>query len=323
MTVNRKRRVGCFGIYSRELEGELAQHTYFRGSTPCSTGGQESAGIAISDGERTTAMRGTWGSSRRSSTGGGWLRWSPGISRSGTSGTRLPASASWEKRAAGVSGTGRRKTWAVAPQTANLVKRRNAPGGACRRRFLVQTPLRTRLSSRPRWSGNWSTGVPSARRRRRRCGTWRGLTRWPMICRDALVAFRDPHGFRPLCIGEVAGGYVVSSETCGLDIIGAKFVRTVKPGEVVVIDDEGLHSYGGESPRHALCVFEYVYFARPRLPASTGREVRRLPGTGWASCSPKSPRQKPTWSSRSRDSGIMGGPSGTRRRVASRMRRVL
>ncbi len=58
-----------------------------------------------------------------------------------------------------------------------------------------------------------------------------------MIFRDKLVAFRDPHGFRPLSIGEVEGGYVVSSETCGLDIIGAKFLREVEPGEVVVIDD--------------------------------------------------------------------------------------
>ena len=60
-----------------------------------------------------------------------------------------------------------------------------------------------------------------------------------MIFRDKLVAFRDPHGFRPLCIGEVEGGYAVSSETCGLDIIGARFLREVAPGEVVVIDDRG------------------------------------------------------------------------------------
>src|SRR3712207_4315981 len=94
-----------------------------------------------------------------------------------------------------------------------------------------------------------------------------------MIFRDKLVAFRDPYGFRPLCIGEVDGGYAVSSETCGLDIIGANFLRDVEPGEVVVIDDCGLTSYRAEGPRSeaprtqaqraALCVFEYVYFARP------------------------------------------------------------
>jgi amidophosphoribosyltransferase len=93
-----------------------------------------------------------------------------------------------------------------------------------------------------------------------------------MIFRDKLVAFRDPHGFRPLCIGEVEGGYAVSSETCGLDIIGARFLRDVEPGEVVVIDDEGLTSYRAETPRRALCVFEYVYFARPDS-RFDGREV--------------------------------------------------
>jgi amidophosphoribosyltransferase len=93
-----------------------------------------------------------------------------------------------------------------------------------------------------------------------------------MIFRDKLVAFRDPHGFRPLCIGEVEGGYVVSSETCGLDIIGARFLRDVEPGEVVVIHDEGLKSYRAEGPRRASCVFEYVYFARPDS-RFDGREV--------------------------------------------------
>src|SRR5918994_2133998 len=93
-----------------------------------------------------------------------------------------------------------------------------------------------------------------------------------MIFRDKLVAFRDPHGFRPLSIGEVNGGYVVSSETCGLDIIGATYLSDVEPGEVVVIDDGGLTSYRSESPRRALCVFEYVYFARPDS-RFDGREV--------------------------------------------------
>src|SRR4028119_892683 len=109
-----------------------------------------------------------------------------------------------------------------------------------------------------------------------------------MIFRDKLVAFRDPHGFRPLSIGEVEGGYAVSSETCGLDIIGAKFLRDVEPGEVVVIDDDGLTSYRAESPRRALCVFEYVYFARPDS-RFDGREVagsRHRLGEGPAGAGP-------------------------------------
>jgi amidophosphoribosyltransferase len=90
-----------------------------------------------------------------------------------------------------------------------------------------------------------------------------------LITPQALYAFRDPHGIRPLSIGELpdAGGWVVASETCGLDIVGARFVRDVAPGEVVRINGagcEGLVSEQAVAPRRrALCVFEYVYFARP------------------------------------------------------------
>lgn len=83
---------------------------------------------------------------------------------------------------------------------------------------------------------------------------------------DSLYAFRDPHGIRPLCIGKLPDdrGWVVSSETCGLDIVGAAYVRDVEPGEIVRFNDEGMHSEQGvEARRRASCIFEYVYFARP------------------------------------------------------------
>jgi amidophosphoribosyltransferase len=82
---------------------------------------------------------------------------------------------------------------------------------------------------------------------------------------DSLYAFRDPNGIRPLCIGKLpAGGWVVSSETCGLDIIGAEYVRDVEPGEIVRFADDGMHSEQGvPAGRRASCIFEYVYFARP------------------------------------------------------------
>src|SRR5437867_10442799 len=80
-----------------------------------------------------------------------------------------------------------------------------------------------------------------------------------------LIAMRDPYGVRPLCIGKLNGhGWVVASETCALDHLGAGFVREVEPGEAVVIDREGLRSAQAvERRRDALCVFEYIYFARP------------------------------------------------------------
>jgi amidophosphoribosyltransferase len=87
-----------------------------------------------------------------------------------------------------------------------------------------------------------------------------------------LIAAKDPRGFRPLCLGEVDGAYVISSETCGLDAVGAEFVREIDPGEVLQVrcGVEGeetrpvLRSVLGErSDREALCVFEFIYFARP------------------------------------------------------------
>ncbi|WP_346354842.1 amidophosphoribosyltransferase [Azotosporobacter soli] len=79
-----------------------------------------------------------------------------------------------------------------------------------------------------------------------------------------LIGVRDPHGFRPLCIGKLNAGWVIASESCALDTVGAEFVRDVEPGEMVVIDENGLSSHRfAEAKRRALCVFEYIYFARP------------------------------------------------------------
>ncbi len=79
-----------------------------------------------------------------------------------------------------------------------------------------------------------------------------------------LIAARDPLGYRPLCIGKKDNSYIFSSESCALDAIGAEFIRDVDPGEVVVADKEGLRSIRDNcSERSALCIFEYIYFARP------------------------------------------------------------
>ncbi len=79
-----------------------------------------------------------------------------------------------------------------------------------------------------------------------------------------LVAFRDPFGFRPLTLGQIGDDWVVASETCALDLIGADVVRDVRPGEVIWVDDDGLHAAQAvPSGRNALCIFEHVYFARP------------------------------------------------------------
>jgi amidophosphoribosyltransferase len=89
----------------------------------------------------------------------------------------------------------------------------------------------------------------------------------------ALYAARDPQGFRPLVLGRLARGWVVASETAALDIVGAAFVREIEPGELVAIDSEGVrsHTFAPAAPRG--CLFEYVYLARPDT-AIAGRSVQ-------------------------------------------------
>ena len=86
-----------------------------------------------------------------------------------------------------------------------------------------------------------------------------------MMTKDQLVGMRDPLGVRPLCIGKLGSGWVLASESCALDHIGADYVREVGPGEAVVIDDEGLHSVYKKQLDAQLgnCIFEQIYFARP------------------------------------------------------------
>jgi amidophosphoribosyltransferase len=97
-----------------------------------------------------------------------------------------------------------------------------------------------------------------------------------------IIGVRDPLGVRPLVLGRLDGAHVLASETCALDILGAELVRDVEPGEVVVVDGEGVHSLRPFPPaRRRLCVFEYVYFARPDSVVE-GRgvyEVRKRIGT--------------------------------------------
>jgi amidophosphoribosyltransferase len=98
-----------------------------------------------------------------------------------------------------------------------------------------------------------------------------------LLTRDAVYAVRDPWGFRPLCLGRLNGeGWVAASESCALATIGAEFVREVCPGEIVRLDQAGLKTWQGvEARRSALCVFEYIYFARPDS-LLEGRSVHRV-----------------------------------------------
>ncbi|HBF34439.1 TPA: amidophosphoribosyltransferase [Candidatus Sumerlaeota bacterium] len=94
---------------------------------------------------------------------------------------------------------------------------------------------------------------------------------------DSMVAVRDPNGFRPMVIGKLGDGYVVASETCAFDIMGAEYIREALPGEILTFDKDGMHS---EMPfaksESAYCVFENIYYSRPDSIASNGRSIYEI-----------------------------------------------
>lgn len=103
----------------------------------------------------------------------------------------------------------------------------------------------------------------------------RGAFSLVLMDHDRLIGIRDPNGFRPLCLGKLETGYVIASESPALDVVGASFVREIEPGEMVVIDEFGVKSFTPFPPEAIdpkLCIFEFVYFARPDA-LLMGREV--------------------------------------------------
>ncbi len=85
-----------------------------------------------------------------------------------------------------------------------------------------------------------------------------------LMTKTELLAARDPHGFRPLCLGKLDGSYIVASETCVMDLIEAEFIREVEPGELILINDQGIQSFFPfNKVETKYCVFEHIYFARP------------------------------------------------------------
>lgn len=120
---------------------------------------------------------------------------------------------------------------------------------------MLAAPAPQTEGSVPNWEARIATFMAEAE----------GAYSLVVLTRDAVFGVRDPHGFRPLCIGRLEdGGYVVASESCALGTVGATYVREVAPGEIIRLDQDGIHSTKpAPVPTPALCVFEYVYFARP------------------------------------------------------------
>ena len=104
---------------------------------------------------------------------------------------------------------------------------------------------------------NWVDRIRYAMRR------LQGAYSLTLMTNHTLFGVRDPFGVRPLCLGTVDGGWVIASESCALDHIGANFIREIEPGEIVAITENGVDSYREEAGKKAICIFEYIYFARP------------------------------------------------------------
>jgi len=104
---------------------------------------------------------------------------------------------------------------------------------------------------------NWQEKIEHAMRR------LQGAYSLVILTENELIGVRDPFGVRPLCLGTIDGGWCIASESCALDHIGAQFTKEIGPGEILIIDSHGVHSSKKEGDRKALCVFEYIYFARP------------------------------------------------------------
>jgi amidophosphoribosyltransferase len=122
----------------------------------------------------------------------------------------------------------------------------------------VDSEIILHLLAQPGYNGNGNHLVHTLRR-------LEGAYSLVIMTENELIGVRDPHGFRPLCLGRIDDAWVLASETCALDLIHARFVRDVQPGEVVIVNSEGVTSVQAfpEQERRAFCIFEYVYFARP------------------------------------------------------------
>jgi amidophosphoribosyltransferase len=245
---------GVFGVYAAERD--VSRLTYF-GLFALQHRGQESAGIAVSEGERLTALRDLGlvtqvfdeqklhglrgqvaiGHTRYSTTGSSeWANAQPLVQHGGVrtialghNGNLVNATALRDELSeAGVTMRATSDSEVIAALIAN-----------------DEAPLLDAVSNAmQRLEGAYSIVA---------------------LSEGKLVAFRDPHGFRPLVLGRIHDDWVVASESCALDLVGAEFVRDIERGEAILVDENGLQSVQAVEPSSpgALCIFEFFYLARP------------------------------------------------------------
>ncbi|HEX2039093.1 MAG TPA: amidophosphoribosyltransferase [Acidimicrobiales bacterium] len=258
-----KEACGVFGIYAPGLP---VAHLTFDGLYALQHRGQESAGMAVSDGETVTidkdmglvsnvfneyklaALPGhlAIGHTRYSTTGSStWRNAQPVYRRPGESGFALAHNGN-------LTNTGD-----LAAEAGML------PGVVASDSDLVAELLAAEYP--PEGEGH-SDGRDLERALLKVLPRLEGAFSFVLMDSAHIIGVRDPNGFRPLCLGKVDTGWVLASETPALDVIGAHFVREIDPGEMIVVDAAGtrsLHPFPSERLRPKLCIFEFVYFARP------------------------------------------------------------
>lgn len=275
---------GVFGVYA---PGEdVARLTYF-GLHALQHRGQESAGIAVGDGETVTVTKDLGLVSRVFKESD--LDSLPGnVAIGHTRYSTTGSSTSWENAQPHLSTIGR-QVIALA-HNGNLVNthelRESLKGRGLRFRSTTDSEvIATLIGAFTQESHHIRSGIAETMK------LIRGAYAVVLVTEESLYAFRDPYGVRPLVIGELPDGrgWVVSSETCGLDIVGATFVRDIAPGESVKISANGVEfAQAVPAEKPALCMFEFVYFARPDsvMYDCILYEARRRMGAGLAAEAP-------------------------------------
>lgn len=251
-----KEECGVFGIYSAQDKMDVASLTYY-GLFALQHRGQESAGIAISNGERLECNKGMGLVSEvfdaeslgkmQGFSAIGHVRYSTTGSSNLMNAQPLLSEFKLGSIAIGHNG--------------NLVNtdvmRDLLEDTGCIFHTSSDSEVILNLISRAAKKGVETAVVEAIE-------AIKGAYALVILTKDKLIGVRDPNGIRPLCIGKLQNSYILCSESCALDAVQAEFIRDVNPGEIVIIDENGLKSINiGEKTKCETCAFEYIYFARP------------------------------------------------------------
>ncbi len=251
-----KEACGILGIYSDRIDPHLSRTVYY-GLYALQHRGQESAGIAVTSGEGINYHKGLGLVSEvfndnildnlKGHIAVGHVRYS--TTGSNTLINSQPLVVKYKKGALAVAHNGNLVN-------AKEIRRELEEDGAVFQTTVDSEVIAFLIAREP--SGDIVNAARACMEK------IRGSYALVIMTEDSLIGIRDPRGIRPLCLGKYNGCYVLSSETCALDTIGAEFIRDLEPGEIVVINEKGMRSIKtSNNPTYSLCIFEFVYFARP------------------------------------------------------------